>query len=591
MATSTEKLELLIGVIDKASPVLSKLKSAVIGIGAAYLGWQGVTRIIGDIIEKAAESERVWNDVAASLDRHGYAVENSMSVVQSFGSELQRLTGISDELGGRAIQTLLDYQVDLADSFDMVRTAADMAAARNIDLTTAVDLVGKAFAGNTASLSRYGIIVNQNLSQTEKFQEVMRQMNERFGGAAQAQLQTYSGQLKLFKENIGDLEEEIGKVLLPSLTEMTSELSKFTKRLSTDYGSALDNIGTKFVALSKIMIEFFEGGGPFKIDKSGPVEKFLEAADSSAVAFDKWRASVIASTEGASLAFGDFDSYYRSIFNKVKTETENTTAAVKELNHALSGMVTDLYPTLTSSADNFLSTMIAQNEETEKTRAILQDLADKGVHYLITSLELTEEQIVEVIKMAEDMGIQFRGHVRIMAQDAVSTAEEMGLAFEAGIGAGFTNTASWAAAGVGSSLRRMADESRGYFTKMYLHFVSYFADAALEYMAKFFVRKLLSYLSIFDVAANDRFAMQQGRDFAFYFSSGVLSGIREQNLGMAIAGEIGGSYSGRVSGSAMTSRAIRRQIVPVIQREAKYGITTLITSESSVTGARVGYVS
>jgi len=62
MATHKEKLMLHIGAKDDASKTLDRVKTAVIGIGAAYLGWQGAKTIISDIVNKAKESEKVWND-------------------------------------------------------------------------------------------------------------------------------------------------------------------------------------------------------------------------------------------------------------------------------------------------------------------------------------------------------------------------------------------------------------------------------------------------------------------------------------------------------------------------------------------------
>jgi hypothetical protein len=587
VATSQEKLELLIGAKDKASPVLSKLKSAVVGIGAAYLGWQGVTRIIGDIIEKAAESEKVWNDVTASLERHGFAVENNISAIQSFASELQRTTGISDELAGQSVQMLIDANNTLAGSFDIVRTAADFAAAKHIDVKSAVDLLIKASEGYTSTLSRYGIIIDESIPKNQKFAETMRLMNEKFGGAAQAQLNTYAGQVKLLQENFGDLEETIGKILIPTLSKATSELNTFIERLSRDYGGALDNLGIKFVALIEYLKTIFDLELPGTEGAGGPIRKLLEDADKSAVALERWRESVLSSTEGASMSYKNFQAYWDSFFNRTPVTIQENADAIKD---ALAGIGADIYPTLTSSADNFLSAMMVQNEEAERTRDILIDLAEKGVNYLVTELELTNDQIVQIIQMAEEMGIAFEGAFKLSA-DASNENLDMFIAFSEGARSAVTNTANMMVGDVGIALHHMADQSRNYFIKMYMHFVSYFAEAVLEYMANNFVRKFLGILNIFDVAANDRMAMQQGRDFAYYFSSGVLSGIREQNLGLAIAGEIGGYASGRSTGAAMSATAIRKTIIPEIQREAQYGITTIMTSGNTLTGGRVGYVS
>lgn len=565
MATSQEKLELLIGAKDRATPTLDKLKSSIIGIGAAYLGWQTVTGVIGDIIEKAAESEKVWNDVAAALDRHGFAVENNIKAIQSFSSELQRTTGISDELAGQSVQMLIDANNTLAGSFDIVRAAADLSAAKHIDMKTAVDLLIKASEGYTSMLSRYGIIIDESIPKSKKFDAVMSQINERFGGAAQAQLNTYSGQLALFKENLGDLEESIGGAVLPALTQYTKNLNDvivgwtmYKKIVEESDRSLLDWVKDWILATGL----FGEQGRMVST-----MNLIADAQKSGALAAAEFTEST----------------------KKSKKEVEKLDDEVKNLAGSMEFLILG-YPTLTSSADSFLTTMMAQNEETEKTRAILEDLAGKGVNYLVTSLELTSDQIVEVIELAKEMGIEFEGAFNLIAEKSSETEIALAQAWQGSYVNAVAGASENMASRVVGSMRFLQTQSNGIFRNMAADFMRLFIQQILSDVAKILIPNLLSFLgSIFDTAANDRMAAQQGRDFAYYFGSGVLSGIRDQNLGMAIAGEI--SSTGRTAGSAMTSRGIRKTIIPAIQREGKYGITTIMTSESTMTGGRIGYVS
>lgn len=57
------------------------------------------------------------------------------------------------------------------------------------------------------------------------FDDIQKRLNDRFAGSAQAQLNTYAGQMKQFQNQMGALKTSIGTALLPALTELAKALS------------------------------------------------------------------------------------------------------------------------------------------------------------------------------------------------------------------------------------------------------------------------------------------------------------------------------------------------------------------------------
>jgi len=139
--------------------------------------------------------------VAASMDLQGYA------------SSLQSVTTYGDEaiLKGMALATTFGLSGEKLK--ETTRLALDFATATGRDLTMAMNLLGKAAVGETAELKRYGIVIDANLPKSEKFAAVLGQMEQRFGGAAQAAAQTFGGALKQAGNLLGDMVEGIGKTL------------------------------------------------------------------------------------------------------------------------------------------------------------------------------------------------------------------------------------------------------------------------------------------------------------------------------------------------------------------------------------------
>jgi hypothetical protein len=198
------------------------------------------------------ENEQAVRKLTAALASQGITSSQTVRHLTDMATALQNTTGVSDEAIISAQALLTTYRMTGATLDKTVRSALDLSAAMGIDLETAVKLLGKAFAGETGGLSRYGILINQHLPATQKFAAVMQQINSRFGGQAAAQADTYNGKLAIMKENFNDLMEAIGKLLvgpagkfLTSLTTMIQKTSEWItkigeiKRHFTDFGSIL----------------------------------------------------------------------------------------------------------------------------------------------------------------------------------------------------------------------------------------------------------------------------------------------------------------------------------------------------------------
>ncbi len=92
-----------------------------------------------------------------------------------------------------AVQTpKTSSKVDFYDNQPMFSMQAEGETEIKLDVTqlplnVQADLLGKAYAGNTSALGRYGIVVDETIPKAEKFEAVLRQLEARFGGAAQAE--------------------------------------------------------------------------------------------------------------------------------------------------------------------------------------------------------------------------------------------------------------------------------------------------------------------------------------------------------------------------------------------------------------------
>jgi len=205
-----------------------------------------ITRELFSIVKIGMESEKVWNDVTASLERHGHAVNDTIPRVKQFADEMQTLSGISDEDVGTAFQRLLDSNIDLNSSFSLTQAAMDLSVAKGMDLVAAADMIGKSIDSDTNALSRYGIAIDKSLTKQQQMAQLLGEVNDRFGGAAAARMDTTAGKLALLGERYNDLKEELFKLGSPLIIGVIEALTVALKGLNIVFealGVVLDAVG------------------------------------------------------------------------------------------------------------------------------------------------------------------------------------------------------------------------------------------------------------------------------------------------------------------------------------------------------------
>ena len=170
-------------------------------------------------VSAAQSQEDAINALNQSLIVSGKYTDQTSRSLQEFASQLQATSKYGDETILKAsglIQSL--GRLDQEGLKKATASALDLSAALGIDLQTAAQLVGKAAAGQVSALTRYGISIQEGSSKAETFQKVLDGLSSRFGGAAQSQVQTYSGAVAQLKNSYGDALEEIGNAIIKNQT-------------------------------------------------------------------------------------------------------------------------------------------------------------------------------------------------------------------------------------------------------------------------------------------------------------------------------------------------------------------------------------
>lgn len=230
VAKATEKAQDAIE--DNSNATKSFSLKAVAAWAAVGVAIKKAYNFAKESVQAYLENARAVRTLEASFKAVGYTSAQAMKQAQDFASEMQSLTGIADEAFLDAQRLMANYGVVGAKAQESIRAAYALSIGVGMDFQAALLQIAKAAAGSTSSLSRYGIVLGDNVKEGEKFDAVLAQINERFGAAAQASMDDTITKTRALKEEWGDFQELVGKELEPTFRKLIEYAREFVSGLS-----------------------------------------------------------------------------------------------------------------------------------------------------------------------------------------------------------------------------------------------------------------------------------------------------------------------------------------------------------------------
>jgi len=157
--------------------------------------------------------------------------------------ESRQNLAFSDDALRDSLSRLVPRTKDVSKAIELQAIAMDFARLREIDLSTASDLVGKVFSGNTSILSRYGFTVEKGTTATQ----ALAMIQKAAAGQAEAYGQTTQGALESIQISIDNIVEAIGRVVLPILAEVLTTFRDEIMPRIKEFGIAFANAFTQAI--------------------------------------------------------------------------------------------------------------------------------------------------------------------------------------------------------------------------------------------------------------------------------------------------------------------------------------------------------
>lgn len=243
MATSAGEIEVVLSLMSKdfkegLARIEQQLKGTESGVkkfGTTLAGIFSAKQIFD--FGKAAfqafgEQEAAVVKLNQALANFGQYSQKTSQDLQDYATALQQTTVYADEQVTAVQAQLVAFGLQGKQLKDVTKSTLDLASAKGIDLSAAAQLLGKAFVGETGALSRYGIVIDDNIPKSEKFAATLGKVNSMFGGQAEKERQTALGQLKGMQNTYGELMETIGALVAGPATALMSWLGDVINKVN-----------------------------------------------------------------------------------------------------------------------------------------------------------------------------------------------------------------------------------------------------------------------------------------------------------------------------------------------------------------------
>lgn len=131
--------------------------------------------------------------------------------VEKFIANMEAQTGILDDELRPAFSKLVRVTGTVAESQKLMSLAFDVSRGAGIDYMSAVDAISKAYVGNLKGLKKLNLGLTDAQLKTMKFSDIVKVLNDQFGGAGAASVNTYAGKIDRLNVALANAQETIGK--------------------------------------------------------------------------------------------------------------------------------------------------------------------------------------------------------------------------------------------------------------------------------------------------------------------------------------------------------------------------------------------
>ncbi len=208
------------------------LKTNISGLLLGYVGFQQVGGFLSNSIKEFEQAETATARFSATLENLGRANELDplKNKIEELASTFKYLD--NDDLTEAAEKLVTYGKVSKNQIEELLPIIIDFAAKQRISIGEATDIIIKGLEGNSKGLIRYGLSLKEASTESERYGVIVNELGKKVKGTADTFQSTSTGELAVYKQQIRNLQEDIGAKLLPILTTLIKIVSAVAGAIS-----------------------------------------------------------------------------------------------------------------------------------------------------------------------------------------------------------------------------------------------------------------------------------------------------------------------------------------------------------------------
>ena len=234
--------------LGKGQKQISGFEKGVKSLGKAFgvtFGAAALATYGKNAVKAFAENEKSAARLTQVVKNLGLAFE--VPQIERNLDDISAKYGYQGEVLREAFQKLIGVTASAAKSTELLNLSLSVAAGSGQDLLTVNQDLAAAYVGNTKGLRKYNLGLTQSELKTLKFEDAVALLTSTFKGSAEAELNTYSGKMRVLGEAADNAQEIIGTGLVNSLMILSGdstveELADSMSELATNTSEALTNL-------------------------------------------------------------------------------------------------------------------------------------------------------------------------------------------------------------------------------------------------------------------------------------------------------------------------------------------------------------
>ena len=205
---------------------LTKMASAGKIAGTAFLGLAGAFGILGVASLKTLDTfEKSQVNLETAIKDTGVTFQAAKPQIDAHAEAMKNL-GFSYTDTYDALSKMTAASGSPQTALNTLAAAADLARFKQISLAQAGTLLARASIGQAKGMGDLGIAIGKTIPKGATLAQILKAVEDRVGGTAQAFKGTLGGSLAVAQANFQALEIQIGTDLLPTAIKLTDWISK-----------------------------------------------------------------------------------------------------------------------------------------------------------------------------------------------------------------------------------------------------------------------------------------------------------------------------------------------------------------------------